>query len=107
MRSNDAFLGSPFNIASYALLIHIIAREVNLKVGNLIYSIGDAHIYHNHFDQVKEQLSRNEYPLPTLEINEKFNLMAGLKGEFTIDDVNMFQLKKYLHHPTIKAQMAV
>ena len=107
MRSNDVFLGSPFNIASYALLIHILAKEVDMQVGDLVYSIGDAHIYHNHFEQVKEQLSREEYLLPTLEIDNNFNLMDRLKNGFKLDDSDMFQLKNYLHHPPIKGQMAV
>jgi thymidylate synthase len=107
MRSNDVFLGSPFNIASYALLIHILAKEVDMQVGDLVYSIGDAHIYHNHFEQVKEQLSREEYLLPTLEIDNNFNLMDRLKNGFKLDDSDMFQLKNYLHHSPIKADMAV
>jgi thymidylate synthase len=107
MRSNDAFLGSPFNIASYALLIHIFARETGLDVGELVYSIGNAHIYMNHIDQVKEQLSRTEYPLPTLEIANDFILSDGLKCKFDIDTVDMFELVNYQYHPTIKAPMAV
>jgi thymidylate synthase len=107
MRSNDAFLGSPFNIASYALLIHIFARETGLDVGELVYSIGDAHIYLNHIDQVKEQLSRTEYPLPTLRIANDFVLSDGLRSEFDLDTVDMFELVNYQHHPTIKAPMAV
>lgn len=106
-RSADAFLGVPFNIASYALLTHILARECNLEVGNYVHTIGDAHIYNNHFEQVREQLSREEYPLPTLEINESFNLKNGLSSFFNIDDASMFRLVDYKHHETIKANMAV
>lgn len=107
MRSNDAFLGAPFNVASYALLIHILAREVNMQVGDLVYSIGDAHIYNNHIEQVIEQIDRKEYPLPTLKISEDFNLSKGLTYGFDFDTVNMFTLENYSFHPTIKAPMAV
>jgi thymidylate synthase len=106
-RSADLFLGSPFNIASYSLLTHILARETNLSVGDFIYTIGDAHIYHNHFDQVKEQLSRTEYPLPTLSIADDFNLSTGLDGVFPMDSVDKFKLLNYNSHSTIKAEMAV
>jgi thymidylate synthase len=106
-RSADAFLGVPFNIASYALLTHIVARECNLKVGDFVHTIGDAHIYNNHLEQVREQLSRDEFPLPRLYINEDFDLMRGLESEFDIDTVNAFTLVDYQHHGTIKADMAV
>ena len=106
-RSADAALGVPFNIASYALLTHILARECELEVGDFVHTIGDAHIYLNHIDQIEEQLSRTEYPLPTIEISNNFNLANGLKNEFTINSVNMFTLKNYTHHPTIKMEMAI
>lgn len=107
MRSNDVFLGAPFNVASYALLIHIFAKEVGLDVGELVYSIGDAHIYLNHMDQVKEQLSRSEYPLPTLNIDSQFDLVDRLEDDFELNDVNLFTLQNYQHHPAIKGIMAV
>jgi thymidylate synthase len=110
MRANDAFLGAPFNIASYALLTYILARECGLGVGELVYSIGDAHIYHNHFDQVREQLSRTEFPLPTLSIAEDFSIAGiktGLNFEFPLNSVDKFKLVGYNSHSTIKAEMAV
>lgn len=106
-RSADAFLGVPFNIASYALLTHILARECELEVGDYVHTIGDAHIYKDHFDQVEEQLGREEFPLPSLRIENDFILSDGLKNNFDIDTVNMFVLTNYQHHDTIKARMAV
>lgn len=107
MRSWDTFLGGPFNIASYALLTHLFARECELDVGDLIVCAGDAHIYENHFDQVNEQLSRELYDLPTLQISDSFDFMKGLTDKFDYDDVNKFTLLNYKHHGTIKADMAV
>lgn len=98
-RSCDMFLGVPFNIASYSLLTHIIARECGLKVGDFVWTGGDCHIYNNHFDAVKEQLSREERALPTLfmTVGKKWN-------EYTMDD---FVLEKYEPWGPIKAEMAV
>lgn len=99
-RSADMFLGVPFNIASYALLTHLIAHECNLDVGEFIHTFGDAHIYANHVDQVKLQLSRTTRDLPTLKINpEKTSIF-----DFTIDD---FEIIGYDPHPSIKAPIAV
>ena len=106
-RSADVFLGVPFNIASYALLTHILAREVGLEVGDYVHTIGDVHIYSNHFDQVREQLSREEYPLPGLEIDTEFDLADRLKNGFRLDDATCFKLTNYQSHDTIKATMAV
>jgi thymidylate synthase len=106
-RSSDVGLGAPFNIASYSLLTHIFARECNLKVGEFIYSIGDAHIYLNHVGSIKEQLKRKPFLLPTLEIDDSFNLSNYLDTEFPLDSVDKFRLLNYKYHPTIKMQMAV
>ena len=98
-RSGDVFLGVPFNIASYSLLTILIAKECNLGVGEFVHTLGDAHIYNNHFDQVYEQISRTPYDLPSLKINE-FQSIFDLK----ISDV---ELVNYESHPFIKAPIAV
>lgn len=99
-RSADMFLGVPFNIASYALFTHMIAQVCGLEVGNLIITIGDAHIYQNHFDQVKEQLQRKPLPSATLKLNEDINVITN----FTMSDI---VLENYQSHDAIKAPMAV
>ena len=98
-RSGDVFLGVPFNIASYSLLTILIAKECNLGVGEFVHTLGDAHIYKNHFDQVNKQISRIPYPLPSLKIND-FNSIFDLN----IEDV---ELLDYESHPFIKAPIAV
>ena len=98
-RSGDVFLGVPFNIASYSLLTILIAKECNLGVGEFVHTLGDAHIYNNHFDQVKEQISRTPYDLPSIKINE-FQSIFDLE----ISDV---ELVNYESHPFIKAPIAV
>jgi thymidylate synthase len=98
-RSADVFLGVPFNIASYALLTHMIAAQTNLKVGEFIWSGGDCHIYLNHLDQVKLQLSREPLPLPTLKLAPKPTLFDYRYEDFVIEN--------YQCHETIKAPIAV
>jgi len=99
-RSVDVYLGLPFNIASYALLTHLIAQHCTLKVGELIISTGDTHIYKNHVEQVNEQLSRSEYPLPTLWLNPDVKDIE----KFTMDDIKLID---YQSHGQLKAPMAV
>jgi thymidylate synthase len=99
-RSADFFLGVPFNIASYALFTHIIAQICDLEVGDFVHTFGDAHIYLNHLDAVKEQLQREPYDLPKLKINLSIKDIDGFK----MDD---FELENYKHHAPIKAPMAV
>lgn len=99
-RSCDMFLGVPFNIASYALLTHMVAQVCSLHPGELVVTLGDAHIYHNHYDQVKEQLSRSPLVLPLLVLDPHIT---------DIDDFSMgdIRLINYKSHDTIKAKMAL
>ena len=99
-RSCDMFLGVPFNIASYALLTMMLAQVCGLKLGEYIHVLGDAHIYHNHFAQVREQLAREPYPLPQMHLNPEVKNIEDFKFED-------FTLEGYQCHPTIKAQVAV
>lgn len=101
-RSVDVFLGLAFNIASYALLLHIVADIIGARVGELIFSGADCHIYKNHMEQVQEQLSRTEFALPTL----KMPIISSLEHLQRLS-VNDFVLENYQSHGTIKAPMAV
>ena len=98
-RSADLFLGVPFNIASYALLTHMVAQQTGLEVGDFIWTGGDCHIYDNHVEQVREQLSREPYPFPTLRLRKAASLF-----DYDFGDVEVIG---YQHHPAIKAPVAV
>ncbi len=99
-RSADIFLGVPFNIASYALLTKMLAQVCDLEAGDFVHTFGDAHIYHNHFDQAHEQLSRKPKSLPQMQINPK------IKDIFAFDYED-FELTDYDPHPHIKATVSV
>ena len=98
-RSADVFLGVPFNIASYALLTHLVAQQTGLGVGDFVHTLGDAHLYRNHIDQAREQLPREPLPLPTLRLTPRASLDAY--------DIGDIELVGYHAHPSIKAPIAV
>ncbi len=99
-RSCDLFLGVPFNIASYSLLTMMMAQVTGFEPGEFVHTLGDAHIYHNHFDQVKEQLTRTPYDLPKMKINPDVKDIDNFKYED-------FELHDYQCHPTLKGIVAV
>ena len=99
-RSGDLFLGVPFNIASYALLLMMVAQACGLEPGEFVHTFGDAHLYSNHVDQAREQLSRTPRPLPTMRLNPDVDSVF----DFTLDD---FELVGYDPHPPIRAAVAV
>ncbi|MDP3306679.1 thymidylate synthase, partial [Methylotenera sp.] len=99
-RSADIFIGVPFNIASYALLTMMVAQVCNLRLGDFVHTLGDAHIYTNHMEQVAEQLSRDERALPQMKINPNVTSIFDFKFED-------FTLENYDPHPAIKATVAV
>ena len=98
-RSADIFLGVPFNIASYALLLMMVAQVCDLEPYEFVHTLGDAHLYSNHFDQVETQLERTPYPFPTMKINKEVKDIFGFKFED-------FELVDYVSHPHIKAPIA-
>src|SRR4029079_19163175 len=98
-RSADLFLGVPFNIASYALLTQMIAQQVGLELGDFVWTSGDCHIYDNHRDQVREQLSRTPYPFPRLELRKAASLF-----DYEYDDISVVD---YQQHPALKGTVGV
>jgi thymidylate synthase len=102
-RSVDTFLGLPFNIASYGLLLEIIARAVNMVPDELIGNLGDTHLYSNHIEQAREQVTRESYPLPTLN---QFPTYEGTRPSIESYDISDFTLKDYQAHPSIKAPLS-
>jgi thymidylate synthase len=99
-RSADVFLGVPFNIASYALLTHMLAQQCDLEVGEFIWTGGDCHVYDNHREQIETQLSRAPYPYPSLVLRRR----PASISEYDFDD---FEILNYVHHPAIRAPVAV
>lgn len=102
LRSNDVFLGQPYNIASYAMMTHIIAKKVDLKPGRLIMSIGDCHVYANHYEQALEQLKRSPYPFPAFVVKDQVK-----EKDFADLELSDFDVVGYVSHPIIKAPLAV
>ena len=98
-RSADSFLGVPFNIASYSLLLMMVAQVTGLEVGEFVHSFGDIHIYSNHFDQVKEQLTREPTQLPTMKINKDIKNIDDFKYED-------FEIEGYKPHPALRGDIA-
>ena len=105
-RSADAFLGVPFNISSYALLMHMVAHVCGLEAGEFVYTLGDYHIYQNHLEQVQELLGREPYPLPKLELLDEVGHLRGLAGLLAIRYENL-KLVGYQSHGKIAAAVAV
>jgi thymidylate synthase len=99
-RSADIFLGVPFNIASYALLTMMVAQATGLKPGEFVHTFGDAHLYLNHLEQAREQLTRTPFPLPVMRIDPAVRDLFGFRYED-------FTLERYQAHPHIKAKVAV
>ena len=107
-RSVDTFLGLPFNIASYGLLLEIIAKEVNMIPDELIGNLGDVHLYSNHIEQAKEQISRESFELPKLVIDkfDENNHYIGDMDDISEYNINQFKLESYHSHQSIKAPLS-
>ena len=100
------FLGLPFNIASYGLLLEMIAREVNMVPEHLIGNLGDTHLYLNHLEQAEQQLERSSYGLPVMKMSSGHNFRAAMDGKADEIDLDDFMLVGYNPHPTIKAPLS-
>jgi thymidylate synthase len=105
-RSVDTFLGLPFNIASYGLLLSLIAKEVNMVPDELIGNLGDTHLYLNHVEQAIEQKSRKSFELPWVQLNFNYTYWDGYVVEWDKIDVSKIELMNYLHQPAIKAPLS-
>jgi thymidylate synthase len=105
-RSVDTFLGLPFNIASYGLLLMMLAKRVNMVPDELIGNLGDVHLYSNHIDQAKEQLNREPMKLPSIELDFEYTYYDGYITEFNKIDRNSIKLINYESHPEIKAPLS-
>ena len=105
-RSVDTFLGLPFNIASYGMLLLMLAKECDLIPDQLIGNLGDVHLYKNHVEQAIEQTKREPYPLPDMKLTSNHNFRAAMKGNMDEIDMNDFILFGYQYHPTIKAPLS-
>jgi thymidylate synthase len=110
-RSVDTFLGLPFNIASYALLLEIIAKEVNMIPDELIGNLGDVHLYSNHIEQAKEQIGREPMELPTLKLSYWYSTQGDTSPHATVVDISTIdpshiRLENYQSHPSIKAPLS-
>jgi thymidylate synthase len=105
-RSVDTLLGLPFNIASYGLLLSLIAKVVNMVPDELIGNLGDTHLYLNHIDQAIEQKSRQPYELPWVKLNFEFTYLDGYIVDWEKIDINKIELLNYLCHPPIKAPLS-
>jgi thymidylate synthase len=104
-RSVDTFLGLPFNIASYGLLLEIIAREVNMVPDELVGNLGDVHLYSNHIEQAKEQITREPMKLPTLKIMDYDSGLSIIRNQEHWEPID-FVVENYESHPTIKAPLS-
>jgi thymidylate synthase len=103
LRSNDLFLGNPFNAFSYAVLTYLLAARCDLAPKELIMSFGDAHIYNDHIEQVRDQLTREPHPFPRITIDAKVSRLDNIHDV----DLSMIQVEDYVHHPRLSGKMSI